>query len=880
MLRLTLRGLVHHRLRLVATVIAVMLGVSFVAGTYVLTDTIQASLSGLIDQGSHDVAVVVQARSAVTGGNAAFTSSPPISQATLARVRSIPGVAAADGQVVGFAELVHPDGKAVGSPFAPTFGFSVGTVPSLRSLTLRSGRFPTADDEIAVDAGTAQSQHYHLGSTVEVAGAQPVRKFTVVGTVGYGSANNLAGATIVGFDLATAQAVTGNVGRLQYVLVGSDGSVSDAALAKRIAGVLGPTYQVQTGAQFQAQSSTNLSNGFGFLTTALLIFAGVALFVGAFIIFNTFSIIVAQRSRELALLRCLGAFRRQLLTMVLAESAIIGLVSSVLGLGLGIVLAVGLHALLGSVGVDLPSTSPQLLPRTVVVSLVLGVVVTIAAATLPAVRAGRASPLAALRDDPGSDDGSSTRFRLVVGTLLAVVGVVAVVDGLFGRGGNRGQISGVGVAAVFLAVSAFGPVIARPLAGANGRPFAAAFKLPGRLARENAMRHPRRTASTAAALMIGLALVTIVAVFSQTIKTSLATALDDGLTAQGVVSPTNIASSGFTTAVAATLAADRHFTDVTGLAQGAATLEGAGPRGGGGGHLTAKRLEHGHLLGGGSPKGPARVHVLGVDVPAYVNDIRLSVKAGSLAHLGTGDVAVSSAFASSHHLAVGDGVTLTFPTSGTRRLRIGAVFVDPTTVSGDLLVTTATFDQVYPITQLDEAVILRWAPGLSDAQGTTALTRALKPFPQVKGQDRAGYIASQQQSLDQLVALVTALLALAIVIALFGIVNTLALSILERTREIGLLRILGMSRRQLRSMVRWESVVIALLGCVLGMVIGLGFGWVLVRSLRSQGLTQFAVPWSLLAVVVVLAGLAGVVAAVLPAHRAVRIDVLEAIAAD
>jgi putative ABC transport system permease protein len=488
--------------------------------------------------------------------------------------------------------------------------------------------------------------------------------------------------------------------------------------------------------------------------------------------------------------------------------------------------------------------------------------------------------LAALRDDPGSDDGSSTRFRLVVGTLLAVVGVVAVVDGLFGRGGNRGQISGVGVAAVFLAVSAFGPVIARPLAGAIGRPFAAAFKLPGRLARENAMRHPRRTASTAAALMIGLALVTIVAVFSQTIKTSLATALDDGLTAQGVVSPTNIASSGFTTAVAATLAADRHFTDVTGLAQGAATLEGAGPRGGGGGHLTAKRLEHGHLLGGGSPKGPARVHVLGVDVPAYVNDIRLSVKAGSLAHLGTGDVAVSSAFASSHHLAVGDGVTLTFPTSGTRRLRIGAVFVDPTTVSGDLLVTTATFDQVYPITQLDEAVILRWAPGLSDAQGTTALTRALKPFPQVKGQDRAGYIASQQQSLDQLVALVTALLALAIVIALFGIVNTLALSILERTREIGLLRILGMSRRQLRSMVRWESVVIALLGCVLGMVIGLGFGWVLVRSLRSQGLTQFAVPWSLLAVIVVLAGLSGVVAAVLPAHRAVRIDVLEAIAAD
>lgn len=872
MFRLTLRGLARHRLRLVATALSVLLGVGFVAGTFVLTDTIRASLQSLLGQGGKEIAVVVQARSAVSSASSSLASGPPLSEAMVNRVRAIPGVAAAEGQVIGFAELITPDGKPIGSSLAPSFGISVGTVPALRVLTLRSGRFPSHPGEVVVDVATVQSQHYHLGSTVRVAGNGPVRRFTLVGVVGYGTANNLAGATIVGFDLSTAQSVTGHTGQVQSVLVAARPGISSQALAARIGSVLGRDYQVQTGAHYQQQNSNNLTKQFAFFAAALLIFAGVALFVGAFIIFNTFSIVVAQRSRELALLRCLGAFRRQLLVMVLAESGVVGLMSSVVGLAFGVLLAVGLRGVLQLLSVDLPTATPVILPRTVIVSLVVGTVVTMAAATVPAIRASRSSPLAALRDGTASDVRSSTRFRVVLGTVLAIGGLAAIGNGLFGHGlfghgrvasygGAVGQ-SGAGVVVIFLAMSALGPVLARPLSGAIGRPFARLLRVPGRLARANAMRHPQRTSSTAAALMIGLSLVTVVAVFSQTIKVSIASTLSNRLTADAIVAPVHAVSSTFTTAVATRLAADRRFTSVTGLAAGDAMLVG--------------------LPGSPRSAGLGEYDVTGVAVAAYRRDVVLTVRSGHLTALdrATDTVAVTDTFASAHHVVVGEAIPLTFPTSGTRRLRVVAIFHDPTHLATDLLMSDAGFAVAYPRTRVDTAVVLRWAQGVSPASGLRALNGVLRQFPQVTGEARATYIAGQQANVNQLVALVTALLALAVIIALFGIVNTLALSIVERTREIGLLRILGLSRRQLRSMVRWESVIIALLGSMLGVAIGLGIAWVLVRALRSKRLTDFAVPWWLVGGIVVAAGLAGILAAVVPARRASAIDMLAAIAVE
>ncbi len=873
MFRLSVRDLVHHRLRLVATVVAIVLGVGFVSGTLVLTDTIRASLQTLLGQGGAGIGVVVTAHSAVAPSGSSPSSpvaSAPMSAEVIGRVEAVPGVVAADGQVVGSVQLLRPDGRPVGSSFAPSLGISVGTVPSLRVLTLRSGRFPSGPTQMVVDVATARAQHYHLGSKVRVAGAIPAHAFTVVGTVGYGSSDNLAGATLAGFDLPTAQAVTGLVGKVQSVLVQVALGTSDQVLATRIARVLGPGYTVQTGAQYRRQSVASLGAGTGFLATALLIFAGVSLFVGAFIIFNTFSIIVAQRSRELALLRCLGAYRRQLLTMVLGESALVGTVSSVIGLFVGIGLAAGLRGLLALLGVSLPSTSPQILPRTVVVSLVVGTVVTMAAAVLPARRASRASPLAALGDGTASDAGSSVLLRSLVGVALALTGATLLVVGLFGHGNGRAIETGAGAAALLLAISAFGPALAPPLAGVIGRPFARLAKLPGHLARENAMRHPRRTSSTAAALMIGISLVTLVAVFAQTFKASLASSLANGLTADGIVTPVSVTNTGFTTSLAATLAADRHFASVTGLEQGYAAVRPVPP--------VPPALPSGRRSPVGAPV--TTEQVLGVNVTAFLADIALTVHAGSIRALDSSvdTVALSRSYATAHHLRVGGAVEATFPTSGTRRLRVVGIFSDPTKVSGSLLVSRAAFAVHYPVERTDEAVILRWAPGVTPTRGLAALHQALAPYPQVKGQNRAQYLSTQETSINQLVELVGALLALAIIIALFGIVNTLALSVMERTREIGLLRVLGMSRRQLRSMVRWESVIIALLGSLLGVVVGLGFAWVLVRSLRSRGLTAFAVPWETLVVMVALSALAGVLAAVLPARRAARVDLLEALA--
>jgi len=652
----------------------------------------------------------------------------------------------------------------------------------------------------------------------------------------------------------------GLAGRVYEVVASADPGVTPVQLSHRVADALGPTFKVQTEQQAIAATTANVTRGFSVLGDVLLVFAGVALFVAVFLIFNTFSILLAQRTRELALLRCIGALRRQLVLSVLAESAAIGLGASALGLGLGVLLALGIKGLLASFGIQFPSAPPVIEMRTVVVALAVGTAATMAAAALPALRGSRTSPVAALRDDLPVDTGSPAPLRLVTGALLVLVGGLVVVGALRASGGRgasastRAEVAGFGLVAGFLGLAALVPLVARPLSAALGWPLARLFGVSGQLGRRNAMRHPRRTASTAAALMIGLTLVTTIAVFARSVQTSVDASLEHGLHADYVLLPSGVAS--LSSNVAARLARVPEVSGVATLASDRVQVELPG-------------------------RGAHRAQIVGTDIAAYRTDVVLPVASGDLSGVAGRSVAVTTGLARSWHLVVGSVLPLASSEVATGRFTVAAVIHDPTGLSGDILASSAGFGSLFPEQGPSvEAVLARAAPGVDPAVGLGALTRAMSDYPQVKVFTKQGFIDNENKQFQQLVGLVTALLGLAVVIALFGIVNTLALSVIERTREIGLLRALGLSRRQLRATVRSESVVVALLGTVLGIVLGLVFAWVVVDALRSDGVNQYAVPVGELLVFVVLAALAGVVAAVLPARAAAKVDLLVAIATE
>ena len=570
----------------------------------------------------------------------------------------------------------------------------------------------------------------------------------------------------------------------------------------------------------------------------------MALLVGAFLIFNTFTIIVAQRTRELALLRCLGASRRQVMTSVLVESLIVAVVASLVGLGLGVLIANGLKALLtGILNFDLPTTGTVFLWRTVVVSLAVGIVVTLLAALLPARKATRVPPVAALQPETAFAPTHFRKRRVVLGVLVTVVGIALLLAGLFQNEGNRLVNVASGAVIVFFGVAILSPLIARPLARLIGWPFARAFRLPGTLARENAMRNPRRTASTAAALMIGLALVTFVSIFAASIKASTTETLDRTIAADYILQ--NDTFMPFSPDLATRLADQPELAAVVGVRLGAFKLDGA-----------TKQL-------------------IGIDPAAYDRVVKSEVLSGSIADLQSGGLAVKEDVAEANGWTVGERVALQFPRGGTQQVPVKAIYKD-NSVNGDYLLSLADYQRFYA-DQADSQILVQAASGTDPGASRAAIDRVLADFPNVTVRDQAEYKAETARQIDQVVNLFFALLALAVVIALFGIVNTLGLSIFERIRELGLLRAVGATRRQIRAMIRWEAVIIAVLGAVLGLAVGVFFGWTIVRALRTVGITEFALPGGQLVIFVVFAALAGILAAVLPGRRAARIDVLRAI---
>ena len=836
MLRTTLRSLLARKLRLLLAGLAVVLGVAFVSGTFVLTDTLGKVFDDLFAGVNQGTSVLVRGVSALDDPGQGAPPTP-VDAAVLDQVRAVDGVASAVGRVSGYAQLVVA-GEPVESG-GPALGVYIQPDSSLETLTLRSGAAPSGAGEVAVDAATAERVGIEVGDRVQVAVASGVLDVTVTGTVGLGDSDGFAGAALTAFEPGTAQQLLAAPGTFSEIAVAAEELVDDAELAARIGAGLPGTAEAVTAAQSSAETSADIKEGLGFFTTALLVFAGISLFVGAFLIFNTFSMLVAQRARELALLRALGASRRQVTRSVLVEALAVGVVGSVIGFGLGVGVAIGLRALLGAVGVDLPEGDLVLAPRTFVVAMVVAVAVTAVAALLPARRAARVAPVEAMRDS-GPAEERSLRRRGVAGGLLLASGIGALAYGL-----AEGELPfvGIGAAVTFLGVATLSPLVARPVASLLAAPFAR-LGVPGRLGRANAVRNPRRTSATAAALMVGLALVSAVAVLGASIKQSVSSVVDRSFAADFVLSGP---WQGFSPTVVDRL---REAPELDGvLAVRFAPLQ------------VGERLT---------------TDVSGLDPSATIKVLNVEVVDGDLASLEDGQLAVSADVARELGLQVGDAVPATWAETGPAELVLGAVY-EPNEFLTDVAVSEQVFSDNTSVDLL-QAVGVTVAEGASPQDARRAVDAAVAELPMVTVQDQAEFVADQRGQIDQLLNVVLVLLVLSILIAVLGIVNTLALSVVERTRELGLLRAVGLQRRQLRRMIRIESVVIALYGAVLGVVVGVGFGWALVRALHEEGITEFVLPYDQLAAVLVVAALAGVLAAALPARRAARLDVLRAVA--
>ena len=846
MWRATLKSLLARKLRLLLTALAVVLGVGFVVGTLVLTDTISRAFDQAFASTTREADVVVRGASAFDPGFAdpgggAFAEQPPVPEDLLELVEGVDGVATATGEVSGYAQLIDPNtGDPIETMGAPTIGVSWN--PMSGGLEVRSGE-PPGPNEVAVDAGTAERYGFRIGQPIEVILVGPTRSFTLSGTVGIGELEGLGGSTLTVFEPGTAQEVFDRVGEFDAITVVGEEDVSTAVLRAAIERVLADGYEAVSASTVAAETADEIQEGLGFFRTGLLVFAFVSLFVGAFIIFNTFNIIVTQRTRELGLLRALGASRRQVQISVLAEAVVIGLVASVVGIGLGLLLSFGLRALLDAFGAGLPTTGAVVLPRTLLVGVAIGTVVTVVAGVAPARRASRVSPIEALRESEGGPT-ASLRRRVIVGGVVTVIGVAALLYGLFGGPSDAALIVGVGAALTFVGVAILSPLVARPIARVLGAPFRA-MGFAGRLGRENAMRNPRRTASTAAALMIGLGLVTFVAVFADSLKASSEAALDEAIRSDFILTGGGFAP--LSPQVAEDLA-DRPEVAVA----------------------SPTRLGSMRVAGGTD-------FVTAVDPATFGEVTNTTFAAGSLRSLAEAEtVIVLDDVAESNGWGVGDRIDLRFARSGTREFTVGGLYEDPQ-ILGNYAMSFDSFEENFA-QQLDTYVLVKLTEGVSAEEGRRVLEAATEPFPNVQVQDQAGFKEQQEQLIDQLLAMVQVLLLLAIVIALFGIVNTLGLSIYERVRELGLLRAVGMSRGQVRRMIRSEAIIIAVLGGVLGAAIGVLFGWAMQGALSSLGVDRLRVPFGSIALYLVAAGLAGVVAAIWPARRAARLNVLEAIA--
>jgi ABC-type antimicrobial peptide transport system permease subunit len=923
MTRVALAGLMGRKLRTVLTAVAIVLGVAMVTGTFILTDSIKGAFDGIFSTIYSGTDATVTGKAAFDLSNQSSTTEPPFDESLLGQIRDLPDVADAVGGVGGIANLVGSNGKVIAFGGAPHLGFSVDPKrPQFNTLTLTDGAWPAAD-QVVVDRDTASKKHLEVGQTIGVEANGPVRQMKISGLVKFGGASSLGGATLAGFDLPTAQVLFGRVGKLDQIRAKAKSGITPDQLTAEIQKILPPGTQVRTGQAQATEDAADTTSFIGFLQKFLLAFGGIALFVGAFVIANALSITIAQRTRELATLRTLGASRRQVLTSIVIEALVVGVLASVVGVLVGFGLAEGLFNLFDAVGFTLPNNGLVVETRTIVVAMLVGTVVTVLASLRPALRATRVPPIAAVREGATLPEGRFARYRTLSSALLTIAGFAALAYGLFGSGLSTTQIlvwMGIGTVLIFFGVALLSARIARPLAsavspvgrwtvvlalivvwpfwtlpywllrdgaftpGGFGRRFAELIGglilnpllalivlvmwlrskvsswhpewplefpgvLPDRtttaLARDNSRRNPQRTASTASALMIGLALVTLVAVLAAGITSSFRGAVND------------LWTDGYA------VTAEDNFSPIP-IAAGNAAAETPG----------VKAIAN--VRGGDAQVFGKTIQATGLN-PQAVGIFNLDWVDGSdavIGELGPHGAMVDKDYAKTHNLKVGSPLQLLSPTGVTLPLQVRGIFDPPTGGSpfGRVTISDQAWDRIYNNPE-NIFSFVRMQGGETDAN-KAALQTQLKPFPNAKVQTKQQFIDNQIAGLNAILNVLYVLLALSVIVSLFGIVNTLVLTVFERTRELGMLRAIGMTRRQVRRMIRHESVITALIGGTIGIALGIVLGALLVARVDF---IIFSLPVVQLIIFAVATIVLGIVAAIFPARRAARLNVLEAL---
>ena len=845
MLRAALKSLLGRKVRLLMSTFAIVLSVAFVGGSLIFSDTLGRSFTALFASTVGDVIV-----RPADGADSFGASTVSIPSSVIADLEAeVPDAERVDGRIrAQGVYVVDKDNKVVGGQGPPALGGAYSEAPvghGLTGLVLVEGHAPHGPDEVVLDTKTAQRSGYFPGEKVHIVTAADQALVTpkLVGLMGFPDGGSLNGATYAAFDTARAQDLfLGGQDAYSQIWVTAKDGVSQERLRDEVAAQLPDDLEAVTGDEAADEEASNLLDAISFLSTFLLIFAGVSVVVAAFLIVNTFSILVAQRSRELALLRALGASGRQVTRSVLIEALVIGLIGATIGVGLGVVLAVGIRSLFADFGLDLTGQPLIFAPRTVLACFVVGVVVTMAAAWLPARRTARIAPVQALRDDIALPE-TSLRRRLVFGAIGIAVGVAGMMLGLFGGVPRGGYVLGAGTLAVLLGVTAVSPVVSRPFLAAAHATYRRLFGTVGNLAGQNSLRNPRRTTATASALMIGLALGSLMAIIGASAKASVDRAVAENFKGDYVVS--SVFGEPFSRTIAAEMA------KVPGVDRIVRQRWAQGER-------------DGDFFG-----------FAGID-PRDATFLGLKLTAGSLADFTDGTMLVDEDWADDEHLSVGDTYTIDETPKGKLDLRVAGIYEKNPVIFFPTVTTMDTLAaQGYPTS--DNALILDTEPRVGIKNDLDAV---VKDLPIVTVKDQAAFAAEQREPIDRIVAIIFALLGLAVVIAALGIVNTLALSVIERTREVGLLRAIGLGRAQLWGMITLESVVIAVLGALLGVVLGIGFGIAMLYKLRDQGLEVISLPWGQLGLFLAFAVVIGVLAAVLPARRAARLDVLRAIATE
>jgi putative ABC transport system permease protein len=837
-----------RKLRTALTAFAIVLGVAMVSGTYVLTDSIDKAFDSIFTESRAGSTAVITGKSAFDISDGSGVSAPLLDESLLERVRKAPGAAAAEGSVDGEAQLIGDDGKAIVYGGAPNLGFSIADGDSVfNPLTLVEGKWP-GPGEVVVDEATADKEKLKVGETIGVQGDGPVQRLRISGIVRFGSVSTIGGATLAAFDLPTAQRIFDKEGKLDEIAVAAEPGIPEAELVEEIEQVLPPSAEVRLASEQAKEDAADTNEFITFLQGFLLAFAGIALFVGSFVIANSLSITIAQRTREFATIRTLGGSRRQVLASIVIEALVVGTLASIVGLISGLALARGLFELFDVVGFTLPNQGLLLETRTIVVSLLVGVLVTLSASLRPAIRATRVPPIAAVREGATLPESRFARFRTAGSLALTALGFAALAYGLFGSDLGTTQLltwMGVGALLIFVGVALFSARLVRPLAGALGVPAERMGGVAGKLARDNARRNPQRTASTAAALMIGLALVTLVATLAAGITSTFRGAVDEIFTSDYAITAQN------------------NFSPIpTDAAEAAAKVPGVEA-------VASTRT------------GEARVFDSTEFVTAVDEDadevLTLDWKEGSqrtLSTLGRDGAFVDDEYASEHDLRVGSPIAVQVPSGKTLRLTVKGIFDPPAGGSpfGHVTLSSERFDREYENPK-NLYTFLQMRGDITE-ENTRRLENALKVFPNAKAQTRDEFVDNQISGLNSILNILYVLLALSVIVSLFGIVNTLVLTVFERTRELGMLRAIGMTRRQVRRMIRHESVITALIGGVLGIVLGIVLGGLLIARVDF---IEFALPTAQIVIFAVATVVVGIIAAIFPARRAARLDPLQAL---